>query len=177
LPPLCVCTCMQGYIVRVNDVIMPKIHKKMSKNYDNLVQEVVKSINWNRIKYFHHVFGIKWQFEEKEGHIAERYPNIADLKEELRTLLKFAIAKDTPVLDYGNWLIMWTNEEAAERQGSEGARLEAIFSLEDSIAVDNQRDTIDIEILKKKLAEAVEKERYEDAAKYRDRLNALEKKD
>jgi hypothetical protein len=145
----------------------------MNKNYDNLVQNVVKSINWNRIKYFHHVFGIKWQFEEKEGHIAERYPTVLDLKEELRTLLKFAISKDTPVLDYGNWLILWTNEDSAKSQGNEGARLEAIFSLEDSIAVDKQQDIVDIEQLKEKLAEAVSKERYEDAAKFRDKLSSL----
>ena len=153
-----------------------KIHTGMSKNYDNLVREVVKSINWNRIKYFHHVFGIKWQFEEKEGHIAERYPTVADLQEELRTLLKFAISKNTPVLDYGNWLILWTNEEMAAKNGNEGARLEAIFSLEDSIAIDSQKDSVDIEILKKKMAEAVAKEKYEEAAKYRDKLNSLEKK-
>ena len=147
------------------------------KTYENLVQEVVKTINWNRIKYFHHVFGIKWQFEEKEGHVSERYPTVADLKEELRTLLKFAISKNTPVLDYGNWLILWTSEEAAEKQGLEGARLEAIFSLEDSIAVDNQADSIDIDILRKKLADAISKEKYEEAAKYRDKLKSLEKKD
>lgn len=140
-----------------------------------MVQDVVKAINWNRIKYFHHIFGIKWQFQEKEGFIAERFPTISDLKEELKTLLKFAMTKNTPVLEWGNWLIFWTNEDLAKRQGTEGARLEAIFSLEDSIALDSSSlDLESIESTRMKLEEAVDKEDYEKAAKLRDRISILE---
>jgi hypothetical protein len=149
---------------------------EMNNLHEKLVQDVVKSINWNRIKYFHHVFGIKWQFQEKEGYIAERFPTVSDLKEELRTLLKFAVSKNTPVLEYGNWLILWTDEDMAKKQGSEGARLEAIFSLEDSIAIDTpEKNSEDVENLRDKLEEAVTKEDYEKAAKLRDRLAVLEK--
>jgi len=149
--------------------------KKMNSSQEKMVQDVVKSINWNRIKYFHHIFGIKWQFQEKEGFIAERFPTVSDLKEELRTLLRFAMEKNTPVLEYGNWLIFWTSEELAKKQGTEGARLEAIFSLEDSIALDTSSlDSESIEDAKIKLEEAVEREDYEKAAKLRDRINILE---
>lgn len=149
----------------------------MSSLQEKLVVEVVKSINWNRIKYFHHVFGIKWQFQEKEGYIAERFPTISDLKEELRTLLRFAMSKNTPVLEYGNWLILWTDEEHAKSQGMEGARLEAIFSLEDSIAIDNSSlHAESIEIAKEKLEEAISKEDYEKAAKLRDRISILQQR-
>jgi hypothetical protein len=149
----------------------------MNSLQEKLVQEVVKSINWNRIKYFHHVFGIKWQFQEKEGYIAERFPTISDLKEELRTLLRFAMTKNTPVLEYGNWLILWTDEEQARKQGMEGARLEAIFSLEDSIAIDNSSQHAEtIELAQEKLQEAISKEDYEKAAKLRDRINVLQQR-
>jgi hypothetical protein len=149
----------------------------MTNNYEKLVQEVIKSINWNRIKYFHHVFGIKWQFQEKEGYVAERFPTISDLKEELRTLLRFAISKNTPVLDYGNWLILWNDEDNAKKQGFEGARLEAIFSLEDSIAIDSPDSGAEsILEIQNKLEEAVSKEDYEKAAKLRDKINFLEKR-
>ena len=147
----------------------------MNKSYENLVYEVVKSINWNKLKHFHQVLGIKWQFEEKDGYLTERIPTIVDLKEELTTLLKFAITKNTPYLDHGNWLIMWTDETAAGKQGLDGAKLEAIFSLEDSVAIDNQNETIDIELLKKKLNDAIKNEKYEEAAKYRDRLASLKR--
>jgi excinuclease UvrABC nuclease subunit len=143
----------------------------MKTNHEKMIQEVVKTINWNRIKYFHQVFGIKWQIEEKNGHIVERFPTISELKEELRSLLKFAIQKNTRSLDYGNWLIFWTDEEAAEKEDLTSARLEAIFSLEETFVIDNQNSEDDtIKILENKLDEAVKKEKYEEAAKLRDKI-------
>lgn len=145
----------------------------MKANYEKMVQEVVKSINWNRIKYFHQVFGIKWQFEEKNGHIAERFPTIGELKEELRALLKFAINKNSKTLDYGNWLIFWTDEEAAEREGLSSARLEAIFSLEETFVIDdNNKEEDAVKVLESKLSQAVKAEKYEEAAKLRDKINS-----
>ena len=143
----------------------------MKTNHDKMIQEVVKTINWNRIKYFHQVFGIKWQFEEKEGHIVERFPTISELKEELRSLLKFAVSKNTRSLDYGNWLIFWTDEEAAKREGLESARLEAIFSLEETFVIDSDSDSDAVKVLENKLEEAVRMEKYEEAAKLRDKIN------
>ena len=144
----------------------------MKNNHEKMVQEVVKTINWNRIKYFHQVFGIKWQFEEKDGHIIERFPTIAELKEELRSLLKFAITQNTKSLDYGNWLIFWTDEDAAEREGMSSARLEAIFSLEETFVIDNDRNDEEVvKILENKLQEAIQNEKYEEAAKLRDKIN------
>jgi hypothetical protein len=143
----------------------------MKANHERMIQEVVKSINWNRIKYFHQVFKIKWQFEEKDGHITERFPTIAELKEELRALLKFAVTKNMRSLDYGNWLIYWTDEEQASREGLQSARLEAIFSLEETFVIDNSENDDAVKILEDKLEEAVKLEKYEEAAKLRDKIN------
>lgn len=142
----------------------------MKTNHENMIHEVVKTINWNRIKYFHQVFGIKWQFEEKDGHIIERFPTISELKEELRSLLKFAITQNTKTLDYGNWLIFWTDEAAAEKEGLASARLEAIFSLEETFVIDNNSDEDAVKILETKLEAAVKNEKYEEAAKLRDKI-------
>ena len=147
----------------------------MKANHEKMIQEVVKSINWNRIKYFHQVFKIKWQFEEKDGHIGERFPTIAELKEELRALLKFAINKNTKSLDYGNWLIFWTNEEQASKEGLSSARLEAIFSLEETFVIDNSGDDDAVKILENKLEDAIKNERYEEAARLRDKINEKKK--
>jgi len=149
----------------------------MKTNHEKMVQEVVKTINWNRIKYFHQVFGIKWQFEEKEGHIVERFPTISELKEELRSLLKFAITKNTKSLDYGNWLIFWTDEETAAKEGLASARLEAIFSLEETFVIDNSNSEDDgLKILEEKMEEAIKNEKYEEAAKLRDRISERKKR-
>jgi len=142
----------------------------MKNNHEKMIQEVVKTINWSRIKYFHQVFGIKWQFEEKDGHIIERFPTISELKEELRSLLKFAITQNTKSLDYGNWLVFWTDEAAAEREGLSSARLEAIFSLEETFVIDNNSDEDAVKILENKLEDAVKNEKYEEAAKLRDKI-------
>jgi hypothetical protein len=142
----------------------------MKSNREKMIQEVIKTINWNRIKYFHQVFGIKWQFEEKEGHIIERFPTISELKEELRSLLKFTIENNTKTLDYGNWLIFWTDEETAKKEGLESARLEAIFSLEETFVIDNSSDDDAVKILESKLDEALREEKYEEAAKLRDKI-------
>jgi hypothetical protein len=142
----------------------------MKNNHEKMIQEVVKTINWSRIKYFHQVFGIKWQFEEKDGHIIERFPTISELKEELRSLLKFAITQNTKSLDYGNWLVFWTDESAAEREGLSSARLEAIFSLEETFVIDNNSDEDAVKILENKLDDAVKNEKYEEAAKLRDKI-------
>lgn len=147
----------------------------MKANHEKMIQEVVKSINWNRIKYFHQVFKIKWQFEEKDGHIAERFPTIAELKEELRALLRFAITKNTKSLDYGNWLIFWTDEEAAAREGLQSARLEAIFSLEETFVIDNSSDNDAVKVLENKLDEALKLEKYEEAARIRDKIKERKK--
>jgi excinuclease UvrABC nuclease subunit len=143
----------------------------MKPNHEKMIQEVIKTINWNRIKYFHQVFGIKWQIEEKNGHIVERFPTISELKEELRALLRFSVMKNTKSLDYGNWLIFWTDEESAEKEGLSSARLEAIFSLEETFVIDDTNDTQALKTLETKLDEAIKKEKYEEAAKLRDQIS------
>lgn len=146
----------------------------MKTNHEKMIQEIVKSINWNRIKYFHQVFKIKWQFEEKDGHINERFPTIAELKDELRALLRFTIDKNMRSLDYGNWLIFWTDESQAKREGLTSARLEAIFSLEETFVIDSGEEDA-VKVLESKLEAAVQSERYEEAAKIRDKIEAHKK--
>ena len=147
----------------------------MKPNHEKMIQEVVKTINWNKVRYFHTVFGIKWQFEEKEGHIVERFPTIGELKEELKSLLKFAISRNTKTLDYGNWIIFWTDEEAASKEGLTSARLEAIFSLEETFVIDTENDST-VKVLESKLEEAINKEKYEEAAVLRDKILQQKKK-
>ena len=149
--------------------------RTMKTNHEKMVQDVIKSINWSRIKYFHQVFGIKWQFEEKNGHLLERYPTISELKEELKSLIQFAIGKNIKTLDYGNWLIFWKNEEDAFREGLDGARLEAIFSLEECFVIDNDSSIDSVAVLENKLENAIKLEKYEEAAKIRDKINEKKK--
>ena len=144
----------------------------MKTNYEKMTQNIVKSIDWNKIKYFHQVFGIKWQFEEKDGHLIERFPTISELKDELRTLLIFVVTKNIKTFDYSNWIILWINEEDAQADGLSGAKLEAIFSLENCFVLDNDPDVDTLLLLENKLESAIKNEKYEEAAKLRDKINA-----
>lgn len=149
----------------------------MKPNYERMIQEVVKSINWNKIRYFHQVFQIKWSFEEKDGYIIERFPTVSELKEELRTLLEFAVKKNTPTLDYNNWLIYWTDEERAKQQGLDNCKLEVIFALAESFVIDNTKDDeTAMNLLQKKLTTAISSEKYEEAAEIRDKISKLKEK-
>lgn len=143
----------------------------MKKNYERMIQDVIKSINWNRIKYFHQVFSIKWQIEEKDGSIMERFPSIGELKDELRSLLKFVITKNIKTLDYGNWIIYWKDEDEAKYESLEGARLEAIFSLEECFVIDSDPDQDTVALLENKLENAIKLEKYEEAAQLRDKIS------
>lgn len=147
----------------------------MKNNHEKMVQEVLRSMNWARIKYFHQVFNIKWQIKEKDGHVFERFPTISELKEELKTLLQFAIDRNIRSLDYGNWLIFWTDELLAEKEGLASARLEAIFSLEESFVIDDDYEDVTLKILEDKLKDAVQRELYEEAAKIRDHIEERKK--
>ena len=148
----------------------------MKKNQEVMIQDVIKGINWSKIRFFYQAFDIKWQFEEKDGYIIEKIPSISDLKDELRTLLKYVMLKDLPTLDYGNWVIYWHSEERA-RIENDSARLEAIFSVESSISIEEKGEQLqDIETLKNSLKKAIEEEKYEDAAKIRDKISGAEKK-
>lgn len=151
----------------------------MNPTNERMVQEVIRTINWNRIKYFHQVFGIKWEFEEKDGYIVERFPTISELKDELRTILNFVIERNARTLDYGNWLIFWTDDETAKYEGMPSARLEAIFSLEDTYVVNTeQRNTnTSVEALEQKLQEAIRSEKYEKAASLRDQIESIKRKE
>jgi len=78
-------------------------------------------------------------------------------------------------LDYGNWLIFWTDEESAQRENLSSARLEAIFSLEETFVIDNSCDEDAVKILEDKLDDAIKMEKYEEAAKIRDKIKERKK--
>lgn len=143
----------------------------MKAKYEKLIQEVIKSLNWSRIKHFHQVFGIRWQFEEKDGGFIERFPTVSELKDELKTLIKFAISKEMPEVDYGNWYVRWTPDTELNP-----ARLEAIFSLEEALAIENMPEETSLIILKANLDKALSIEDYEQAAKIRDKIASLKEK-
>jgi excinuclease UvrABC helicase subunit UvrB len=73
-------------------------------------------------------------------------------------------------------LIFWTNEEDALKDGFSGAKLEAIFSLEECFVIDSDPEIDTVSILENRLESAIQNEKYEEAAILRDAIKEKRKK-
>lgn len=137
-----------------------------------MIKDSIDAIDWKKIMYYHKALNIQWQIEEESGNIIERLPRLKEIQEELIQLLKFAIEKDLKVLDYGNWIIYWSNEKA---EGFEsGALIEIIFSLDSYMVSDDTVIPQEIlDELNEKMQVAIDKEDYEEAALIRDKIKKI----
>ena len=144
----------------------------MKRAHAKLIKEAVESIDWKKIMYFHNALNIQWQIEEDDGNIIERAPSEEEVRDELQQLLKFAVEKNLKVLDYGNWIVYWSDGETTKLDNIKGAVIEIIFS-SDSYFV-NTEDTKDtLDDLNKKMRIAIEEEDYESAALLRDKIKKI----
>lgn len=139
--------------------------------YDNLIFSVIEKLDWQKIKHIHNTLNIRW-ISEDQGDVYEHEPSLDELKEELFLIMKFVISKDIPILECGNWLIIWNNEERALINGYEGPRVEAFFVVVESYASECIEN---VDILQKMLKDSLDIENYENAAKIRDKINSLTK--
>lgn len=137
-----------------------------------MIKDSIDAIDWKKIMCYHKALNIQWQIEEESGNIIERLPSLKEIQEELIQLLKFAIEKDLKVLDYGNWIIYWSNEKA---EGFEsGALIEIIFSLDSYMVLDDTVVPQEIlDELNEKMQVAIDKEDYEEAALIRDKIKKI----
>ena len=140
-------------------------------NDDELIFSVIEKIDWQRIKYIHNVLNIKWVSDD-ENEVYEHEPAINELKEELFIIMKFVVSKNIHILECGNWLVVWNDEARALKNGLEGPRLEAFFTIAESYATYSCEN---IELLQILLQNSIDDENYENAAKIRDKINSLSK--
>ena len=88
----------------------------MGKEQQKLVDKLIQSLDWDTIFEIHKTF----RFGVGEG--SEIIPGLkrkvfsdsltkTDIKNELKTLLKFAIENDQPKVIYGQWMIFWFNQD------------------------------------------------------------------
>lgn len=88
----------------------------MDKEQQKLVDKLIQSLDWDTIFEIHKTF----RFGVGEG--SEIIPGLkrkvfsdtltkTDIKNELKTLLKFAIENDHPKIIYGQWMIFWFNQD------------------------------------------------------------------
>lgn len=170
----------------------------MRKDFQKLIDTTISSLDWDTIYQVHKVF----KFGVGEG--SEVIPGIkrkvysdslskADIKNELKSLIKFAIENDVSKLAYGQWMIFWFNqewgniesdqeEELDDLEDPDGdlpsfdSRLEVIYSPQRICLTVNASppqisDNPGYKILSDMMESALKKENYELAKKIKDILD------
>ena len=127
------------------------------KAIKNLIEGVIASVDWIKILSYHKKLNILWEFKN-DKEICLRIPNIAELKEELRSLLWHMHTENLSYMSYANWVVFWEDE-------GEDLDVRAIFRVADFHYGKKQR----IENIEEELKKALEREDYEKAAFLRDK--------
>jgi hypothetical protein len=139
-------------------------------NFTKTINRIISTIQWRKIKSFHKKLNILWEFENEDGEDPiQRVPTVLELKDELKSLLRYMKDEDCDYLSYGNWVIFW------ERGESEIGDIRVIFRLADFQYEENPNND-NKETLELALQKAIENEDYEYAAIIRDTLQKNENK-
>ena len=166
----------------------------MRKGFQKLITKVLRNLDWNSIYEIHKTF----KFGIGEG--SETIPGLkrkifskkltkADVRNELKILLQFAINNDVPRLVYGQWMIFWFNQDwdLGLDDGTDSeyndedirmeSRIEVIYAPQRMAASINAEplpeetnEGSEVTVLRCMLEKALGKEDYEIASKIRDIL-------
>jgi hypothetical protein len=121
------------------------------------IESVLRAIDWKKIKGYHKKLGILWEFTcDKET--TQRIPTVAELKDDLRSILHHMHSEELGYISYGNWIIFW------EHESSLVGDIRVIFRVADFHFASTQNNALLDDALKK----AIEQENYEYAAFLRD---------
>lgn len=88
----------------------------MKNNYNHLVNEIIKNLDWEMILGVHKMFkkgvGCEPMIIPGVKRISDpELVTVKDLKNELKSIIKFTISKGSGELNYGLWYISWYNSE------------------------------------------------------------------
>jgi hypothetical protein len=171
----------------------------MKKGNNKLIDKVISSLDWDAI------YEVNKCFKHGVGDGTSAIPGVKrkpfadgitknDIKNELKSLLKYVIENDLAEVIYGYWMIFWNNAEWSEESinqlrdqydGDEeddedfdaiilDSTLEVIYSPQRICAIENtqlkdiKREDSDMSNLESMLKKALSREQYELASKIRD---------
>lgn len=172
----------------------------MKKESDKVIDKVISGMDWDVI------FDVNKCFKHGVGDGVSVIPGVKrkafadgitknDLKNELKSLLKYVIDNNIPELIYGYWMIFWDNplwteeylneiKEEMEEDGEDAMSdlvldptLEVIYSpqrmylIANNIKNQQETETTESDALDKMLNKALVDEKFELAAKIRDVIN------
>lgn len=171
----------------------------MRKGNNKLIDKVISSLDWDAI------YEVNKCFKHGVGDGTSAIPGVKrkpfadgitknDIKNELKSLLKYVIENDLAEVIYGYWMIFWNNAEWSEESISQlrdqydedgeddedfdaiilDSTLEVIYSPQRICAIENtqlkdiKREDSDMSNLESMLKKALSREQYELASKIRD---------
>jgi hypothetical protein len=171
----------------------------MKKGNNKLIDKVISSLDWDAI------YEVNKCFKHGVGDGTSAIPGVKrkpfadgitknDIKNELKSLLKYVIENDLAEVIYGYWMIFWNNAEWSEESINQlrdqydedeeddedfdaiilDSTLEVIYSPQRICAIENtqlkdiKREDSDMSNLESMLKKALAREQYELASKIRD---------
>jgi|LauGreDrversion4_2_1035121.scaffolds.fasta_scaffold171661_3 hypothetical protein len=171
----------------------------MKKGNNKLIDKVISSLDWDAI------YEVNKCFKHGVGDGTSAIPGVKrkpfadgitknDIKNELKSLLKYVIENDLAEVIYGYWMIFWNNAEWSEESINQlrdqydedeeddedfdaiilDSTLEVIYSPQRICAIENtqlkdiKREDSDMSNLESMLKKALSREQYELASKIRD---------
>lgn len=129
------------------------------------INRIINAIDWSKVKSYHKKLGIYWEIENDKDTV-KKLPTIAELKDELRSIINHMYEENLNYISYGSWVIFW------ERNDYSIGDIRVIFRVADFHFEENRDDK---KFLEEALQKAIEKEDYEYAAAIRDTLNKKQK--
>lgn len=143
------------------------------------IETVMKKISWKTIESYYAMNNIEWSFTNTEGENFKRIPTIPDLQADFLHVANLVIDKNITSMDYGNWILFWTNEQLAKDIGMPSAQMEALFVLTGGLVNDQESkssEEISEEDLNEKMQLALEEEDYILAGQIKRRLDEINNK-
>ena len=134
----------------------------MKKEKQAIINKIITSLDWKKIKLYHNKLGIKWQYED-DKELVFRTPTIPELKNDLQKILEHMVDEKLDYISHGSWIVFWDLEID---------NIRVIFRLADfCFDKSKKKETNTLENLEILLKKAIDTEDYESAAKLRDQIN------
>jgi hypothetical protein len=143
------------------------------------LDKALKKISWKTIYEYYKKSRIEWKFQDENDQEVYRLPTLEEIKDDLICAINFVFSRNLASMDYGNWIIYWTDQGTAEQLGMGGAQLEVLFVLTGAL-INKEEEFESKEIsnltIEDNLQLALKNEDYELAARLRDQMNKTQKR-
>lgn len=143
------------------------------------LEKALRKISWKTVQDYYKKSKVEWKFRDEQGNDIYRAPSLLEIKDDLINAINFVFSKNLASMDYGNWIIYWTDPQTAEQMGMNGAQLEVLFVLTGAL-INNEEELESKEIsslsIEDNLQAALKNEDYELAARLRDQLSLVQKR-